>query len=119
MFKPKKWDVRKHAKRCQQRFGVTPDPGRLKVLYGGSDLQGVSNVIFTNNLRDPWYYGGVLSGPESTTSIVVRNAAHLLDLRKPNDLDPVSVAWARTRAKGMLWRWLTPKLNFADLNFFG
>ncbi|XP_075527716.1 lysosomal Pro-X carboxypeptidase-like [Dermacentor variabilis] len=112
MFKPKKWDVRKHAKKCQQRFGVTPDPGRLKVLYGGTDLQGISNVIFTNNLRDPWYYGGVLSGNEATTSIVVRNAAHLLDLRKPNDLDPVSVAWARTRAKGTLWRWLTPKLNF-------
>ncbi|KAK8762808.1 hypothetical protein V5799_025929 [Amblyomma americanum] len=47
MFQPKKWDIRKLAKRCRQRFGVTPNPGRLKMLYGGSDLRDVSNVIFT------------------------------------------------------------------------
>lgn len=110
MFEPKQWDLRRLAKTCQRRFGVTPDPTRLKLLYGGSDIRGVDNVIFTNNMRDPWYYGGVLSGTE--TSIVVRNAAHLLDLRTPNDHDPVSVAWARTRAKGALWRWLRPKLDF-------
>lgn len=110
MFEPKQWDIRRLAKTCQRRFGVTPDPTRLKLLYGGSSIRGIDNVIFTNNMRDPWYSGGVLSGTETT--IVVRNAAHLLDLRSPNDHDPVSVAWARTRAKGALWRWLRPKIDF-------
>ncbi|CAN8028143.1 unnamed protein product, partial [Ixodes persulcatus] len=112
MFPPKTWDAKKLAKRCQQRFGVTPDPGRLRILYGGSDMGGITNLIFTNNQRDPWYYGGVLSGTESRVSIGVRNAAHLLDMRAHNDHDPVSVAWARTRAKGALWRWLHPRFDF-------
>lgn len=47
MFPPHPWDAKKFAKRCLQRFGVSPDPERLRVLYGGSDISSVSNLIFT------------------------------------------------------------------------
>ncbi|XP_064476309.1 lysosomal Pro-X carboxypeptidase-like [Ornithodoros turicata] len=111
MFQPEAWDLKKLAKRCQQRFGVTPDPSRLKMLYGGSDMSSTTNLVFTNNMRDPWHDGGMSKSTETLTAISVRNGAYMLDLRMPNDHDPISVAWARTRVKSVLWRWLMPRFD--------
>ncbi|KAL4182975.1 hypothetical protein AMTRI_Chr11g95860 [Amborella trichopoda] len=50
---------------CQQSCGINPRPHWLTTHFGGHDIKRVlkcfgSNIIFFNELRDPWSGGGVL-----------------------------------------------------------
>ena len=56
----------------------------------------VSNIIFSNGVIDPWAAGGVLKNvSDDSIALVIPKAAHHLDLRPPNPLDPPEVTQAR------------------------
>jgi lysosomal Pro-X carboxypeptidase len=51
-----------------------------------------SNIIFSNGELDPWHAGGVLTNvSERSIAIYIEDSAHHLDLRLPNDADPISL----------------------------
>ena len=77
--------------------------------YGGLDLSGASNILFFNGDLDPWKSGGILSNSSSYGTDIIaflqRGAAHHLDLRTPNPLDPPDVVTARAMAAAAFKKW--------------
>lgn len=48
MFNPKAWDLKRVQRKCMNKFGVWPDPQRLKTIFGGaSGLNNVENIVVT------------------------------------------------------------------------
>lgn len=61
----------------------------------------------SNGDLDPWSAGGVLESPSpSLMSIVIKDAAHHLDLRASNAGDTADVVAARRLEKAAVKRWL-------------
>lgn len=59
-----------------------------------------SNIIFSNGDLDPWHTGGLLYNvTDKCISIYIKDSAHHLDLRTPNEADPVTVVEARNIEK--------------------
>jgi Serine carboxypeptidase S28 len=59
---------------CVQRWGVQPRPMWGTVQWGGRDLRGLSNVVFSNGLYDPWHLGGVLEDQSDTVKVRLASA---------------------------------------------
>lgn len=75
--------------------------------FGGRNLNldwsTTSNIIFSNGEYDPWQAGGVLDDVlENNHVIYIKKSAHHLDLRTPNDADPVFVKDARKRETAII-----------------
>eukprot|EP00615_Pteridomonas_danica_P000926 CAMPEP_0114356294 /NCGR_PEP_ID=MMETSP0101-20121206/20855_1 /TAXON_ID=38822 ORGANISM="Pteridomonas danica, Strain PT" /NCGR_SAMPLE_ID=MMETSP0101 /ASSEMBLY_ACC=CAM_ASM_000211 /LENGTH=549 /DNA_ID=CAMNT_0001498657 /DNA_START=28 /DNA_END=1677 /DNA_ORIENTATION=+ len=106
---------------------VQPDTSLLTRRYGGykigDGLTGVSNLIWSNGLLDPWSGGGFLIEPSTSTStstsramsssddqgnvwISMPSGAHHLDLRGPNDADPSDVTDARGIEEEVMKGWI-------------
>lgn len=59
-------------------------------------FSGVSNIVFSNGLMDPWSGGGVLNSTNKAIIVVlIPEGAHHVDLRASNDNDNGSVIIAR------------------------
>jgi hypothetical protein len=68
------------------------------------DFKHASNIIFSNGQLDPWRAGGLTKKVnDKITIIVIEGAAHHLDLRTPNPLDPVPVIQARKLELDTIW----------------
>ena len=66
----------------------------------------------SNGDLDPWAAGGVLESPSaSLVSIVIKDAAHHLDLRSSNPDDTAAVIAARRKEKAVVKRWLRQYWN--------
>ena len=99
-------------------FPKTSDPWstRLDNELGGLNMDGYSNVVFSNGYLDPWASGGVRSagwkkGDDSviklneegnSIALIIEDGAHHLDLFFPNEADPDSVLAAREVEKDMI-----------------
>jgi lysosomal Pro-X carboxypeptidase len=103
---------------CASSFSgtVQPDPEALTQRFGGyalgDGLAGVTNLIWSNGLLDPWSGGGFLVPPPDADEsgnhwIMMPNGAHHLDLRAPHDDDPADVTAARKREEAIIWGWIT------------
>jgi lysosomal Pro-X carboxypeptidase len=93
---------------------------RMQTEFGGLELDGYSNVVFSNGYLDPWASGGVMSrdwkpGDESvielnedgnSVAVVIEEGAHHLDLMIPDENDPQSVLDAREVERDMIKRWV-------------
>jgi len=106
LFYPDPWSLEAEIEWCQQYFDdgttsvkVTPQPLWVSQQYGSNQDWGTaSNIVFTNGNLDPWHGGGVLHDLSPTvTAIFMEGAAHHLDLRSSNPLDPPSVVDARKK----------------------
>ena len=76
--------------------GVHTNFNYVRETFGGVDWTGTSNVLLTNGLLDPWYGGGILaSQADDVLAILIRDAAHHLDLNTPCNNDPEHVVQAR------------------------
>ncbi|XP_055523896.1 lysosomal Pro-X carboxypeptidase [Wyeomyia smithii] len=107
MFPKKPWDEKKNSDECFKKFGVRPKPNVAFTMYGGQFLDGVSNIIFSNGLLDPWSGGGVLrSGNNNIKIVLIPEGAHHIDLRAANDNDPGSVRAARDIHLYNIQQWL-------------
>jgi hypothetical protein len=73
-----------------------------RLSYGSPQIQSqraANRVVYTNGDLDPWSYGGFAP---ASNSIWMDGAAHHLDLRAPNILDPRSVTQARIAVTAFL-----------------
>jgi len=70
------------------------------------------SVCHSNGDLDPWLAGGVLESPTSSlVSIIIRDAAHHLDLRGAHPNDTSAVVTARKKEKAIVKRWLRQYWN--------
>ncbi|XP_023220750.1 lysosomal Pro-X carboxypeptidase-like [Centruroides sculpturatus] len=107
MFEPSSWNLSAVTLGCKTKWGVTPEPFRSQIFYGGRNISAASNIIFSNGLLDPWSGGGVLKSlSDSLIALVMPDAAHHLDLRASNSKDPSSVIKARKVEKKFIKRWI-------------
>lgn len=101
------------AESCVSTYGTVPRPQAVRVLYGGLDLSGVSNVVYSNGDLDPWSSGGATPGRAglklgpSSTAILIQGGAHHLDLRASNPADPTYVVTARQTEADWITSWIT------------
>ena len=66
----------------------------------------------SNGDLDPWSAGGVLESPSpSLVTIVIKDAAHHLDLRSSNPNDTADVIAARKKEKAVVRDWLQQYWN--------
>lgn len=103
---------------CQNLYRQTPDLHALTTAYGGYNIPlTTTNLFFSNGGKDPWHAGGFLPGYFNSTQnhfCFMPNAAHHLDLRAPNPLDPPDVAHCRSEAEMALRTWLSPPIAASD-----
>jgi lysosomal Pro-X carboxypeptidase len=70
-------------------------------------MQGFSNIFFSNGMLDPWSGGSPVEYlSRSLDTEYISMAAHHLDLRSPNALDPESVVKARQHEIDAIQSWL-------------
>lgn len=84
-------------------------PGFDKMYYLESLISNLltEKLCFSNGLLDPWSSGGVISSvSKSAIAVVIPEAAHHLDLRASNPLDPTSVTVARQYYRQVIWDWI-------------
>lgn len=110
MFWPQPWSLEQFTEGCQQQFnGTTPRAFLQLFEYGGRDLSGTSNLLLFSGDLDPWKSGSILENSTSYGKDVIvylqQGAAHHLDLRTPNAMDPPDVVTARAIAEAALKRW--------------
>ena len=78
-----------------------------QVMDGGRNLEGASNIVFSNRLLDPWSSGGILkSQTQNVVAVIIPDGAHQLDLRSSNSQDPDSVKEARKVERQFIKKWL-------------
>ncbi|XP_047127027.1 lysosomal Pro-X carboxypeptidase isoform X1 [Hydra vulgaris] len=107
MWLPYKYDFDDFATSCKQKWGVTTRKYWSQSQYGGFNLNGASNIVFSNGKLDPWSGYGVLKSQSPTIKVVmIDDGAHHLDLRKSNSLDPQSVIDARNIHKSNIHSWI-------------
>ena len=107
MFPKKDWDYQKYSDECFAKYSVRPRDNMAITNYGGKFLIGVSNIVFSNGLLDPWSGGGVLGTENGKIKIIlIPNGAHHIDLRASNPADPSSVIGVRTIHKNSIRDWI-------------
>ncbi|XP_063981029.1 lysosomal Pro-X carboxypeptidase-like [Diachasmimorpha longicaudata] len=107
MFNPEPFNFEEFSEDCQKKFGVTPQPGLACKIYGCSDFNAASNIVFSNGLLDPWHVGGVLRNvSDSVIAVIIPEAAHQFDLAGSHPQDPKSVIEARNIHKTFISKWI-------------
>lgn len=107
MFEEKHWDYEKFSNACFKKWGTRPKPQMPILEYGGKNLHGYSNIVFSNGLQDPWCEGSLLKNYSDTVlAIIMPDAAHHLDFRASHENDPLSVKRARLFHQKMILKWL-------------
>jgi lysosomal Pro-X carboxypeptidase len=106
-FPASPWNYTALEEYCQYAWGVTPDASWAST-FGYNSLEGVTNIIFSNGMLDPWRGGGVQVTSDLTLpALIVEGGAHHLDLRTPNPLDPESVVEVREKEIAFLQSWIS------------
>ncbi|XP_057313778.1 lysosomal Pro-X carboxypeptidase-like [Hydractinia symbiolongicarpus] len=107
MWLPYEWNFEAFAEGCKKQWGITTRKYWAQSQYGGFNINGASNIVFSNGKLDPWSGYGVLNttNPRITT-VFIKDGAHHLDLRKLNPLDPQSVIDARNVHKKSISSWI-------------
>lgn len=112
---------------CRGFFGVQPDPARPMRYVGGygiaEGLTGISNVIWSNGLLDPWHGGGFLSisgAAQAAGNHVFHmpQGAHHLDLRGPHPDDPPQVTATRLAEEMIIRQWILDAAAAGDATPF-
>lgn len=107
MFERAPWDEASYAAGCFARWKVHPQFNLTRWEFGGRNLQGSSNIVFSNGLLDPWTAGGVVrSISDTVVAVTIPEGAHHLDLRAANEADPASVRNARGLHREHITKWI-------------
>jgi pimeloyl-ACP methyl ester carboxylesterase len=105
------FDLEASTSLCESLFDDTaPDPKLLANKYGGYAIpQNVTNVIFSNGLRDPWSGGGFYPSKDAHPSnvfCVMPDGAHHGDLRGPRPDDPADIKACRDLEEQTIAKWI-------------
>ena len=101
---------------CATFFSVEPRPNWSELHFGGYAIgdgkTGISNVIFSNGLLDPWHGGGFLKQSMKTCPVfIMSQGAHHLDLRGSNAADPPQVTETRKMERAVMETWIHDYAN--------
>jgi lysosomal Pro-X carboxypeptidase len=111
MFWEQPYDLNFTTQHCTAAWNVTePSYEWITTGYGLPDFAGVSNILFTNGLYDPWGAAGIQISPAPERDLVVFNVtegAHHLDLFFSNPADPPSVTEVRQQQVSYIRKWVT------------
>ena len=100
---------------CNKYWGsnATPNTHAFAQRFGGwklgDGLTGVTNLIFSNGLLDPWSGGGFYNPKkyfEGNYYFTMPHGAHHLDLRGPNSADPEDVTVVRQQEEEIIIGWI-------------
>ena len=117
MMEPQPWRFEKYSNDCFRKFRVRPDYDKAITMFGGLDIRFVTNVIFTNGMRDPWAPGGVLyTLSPDLISINISHACHHEDLRATGDNDSPQLTSVRREVSAIFEVWL--KQYYRKLEIF-
>mmetsp|Transcript_13113 Transcript_13113/g.15640 ORF Transcript_13113/g.15640 Transcript_13113/m.15640 type:complete len:330 (-) Transcript_13113:121-1110(-) len=102
------------AQQCAKLFNVEPRPYWMPKAFGRgsyySSTNGLSNVLFIENSKDPWHVGtstvtnGGVDG--SVVRFLAQGGAHHQDLRFSSEYDAIDVHRARELALSTVKQWL-------------
>ncbi|XP_054708233.1 lysosomal Pro-X carboxypeptidase-like [Uloborus diversus] len=107
MFEPLPWNFTQYSENCWKNWRTNPDTSKGLYTYGGKNIKGASNIIFSNGELDPWSGLGVLENISPLLhAIYIEDAAHHLDLRSSNPADPISVINARKLSLTLIQKWI-------------
>ncbi|XP_052126372.1 lysosomal Pro-X carboxypeptidase-like [Frankliniella occidentalis] len=107
MFERAPWNEAEYSKACFATWKVRPKFNMTLWEFGGRDLRGSSNIVFSNGLLDPWSAGGILRNmSDSVQAVLIPEGAHHLDLRSQNPADPASVRGARRLHRQHIRKWI-------------
>jgi hypothetical protein len=108
MFFPREWTYAFVQERCESRFGMTPDLNRLASDLRFDDLTNVTQLLFTNGMRDGWEVASVTqsSNDGGVVAINMANGAHHSDLMHGPSEDTMDVIEAHRQIEELIARWL-------------
>lgn len=91
---------------CAERWATIPRPTWWEAQLGGCNITAASGLLMTYGSLDPWSTGGC-DAPlgDGVRHLLLRQAAHHLDLRYPNPADPPDVVAARAVAGELIGEW--------------
>ena len=117
MMESDPWDFQSFSDECFDKYGVRPDYDKAITMFGGFEIKSVTNVIFTNGMRDPWAPGGLLSSVSpSLISINISDACHHEDLRPAGDNDPPALRAVRRKIVSILKVWI--RRHYRKIGYF-
>jgi len=94
--------------RCARLYSTAPRWHRMVEVYGGvRRIASITNVVYSNGFLDQWSSAGITwVARDDSTSIMIDNAAHHLDLMFSHPDDPPSVVAARETERAFMRRWV-------------
>jgi lysosomal Pro-X carboxypeptidase len=102
------WTHQRFDEHCSKKFGVTTRWGWLNTTFGAGNVQGATNIVFSNGLLDPWHSGGILHNVSATVrSYIVPDGAHHLDLLFSTPQDSQYVQEVRSAERQHIREWLS------------
>lgn len=114
MFLPiNPWSESQYASQCAGQFpSATLHKHHMSHHYGDKQIAASSNIIFTNGDKDPWHPYGVLTGvSRSVEAVLMKGAAHHLDLRTPHASDPHDVKKTRLKHRALVKAWFSKAVS--------
>ena len=116
MFFSQPFDLNATVSGCMSRWNLTSDrvdPFWAQTRFGGkSALPSVTRVVLSNGELDPWSRGGILpgmvreTGPLGVTPLLIKGAAHHVDLFFSRSDDPPAFTEARARELDIMRAWI-------------
>ncbi|GAX20740.1 dipeptidyl-peptidase II [Fistulifera solaris] len=111
MFYPREFSYEWLEDHCAARFpGFHWNPMRLQNEWNFDQMEGASNIVFTNGMNDGWAVTGSFLHDLSDTvlAINIEDGAHHSDLgpKYPNDDDTIAVKNAQQQVMDILEKWL-------------
>lgn len=111
MFWPRAFDWDYVSAHCFDAWGVRPRYGWMRAAYGNVfdwARSGVSNIVFSNGLFDPWSSAGVKANlSASLPAVIISEGAHHIDTFFSNPEDPADVTAARAFEMAMIRGWIS------------
>lgn len=105
MFPPEQWVFSEQVGYCQDVYNVEPSTVTQAVMYGGRDIDGLTNLVFVNGLLDAWL-GGEITESRTLPVINIPLAGHGDDLFPASELDPPELTKARQTEFEYVQSWI-------------
>jgi lysosomal Pro-X carboxypeptidase len=110
MFEPRAFDWDAVSQHCFAAWGVRPRFEWMRANYGNVfdwATGGVTNIVFSNGLYDPWSSAGVKANlSDALPAVIIPTGAHHIDTFFSNDLDPAAVTAARAFEVAKIREWI-------------
>ena len=106
------WNGTAAAQQCQDQYGFYPDRMHFPMAYGlpADWARDASNIVWSQGEYDPWKGGGVVEDlNDSLIAVVIKEAAHHLDLFFSHKDDTNEVIRARELEMSNVRKWINEK----------